>query len=278
MASVTNRSNLVITVPKHGELTKHFPYNSKEAKPYFKSLEAQGYKPDISQLTDTIEVRIRHKGRAAQMGTFGSIGEADSFVKRIESEQHHGLFINYTSAANITFAELIEKFIKEECPKQKGGSNYTIMLRAMLDDSQNGLRKRINKRTQEMRDFGKFITPLGANREPMGALEWIQLPLSEIKASHINDFIADRLEYVEAATVDRQLDLLSSVFNKALSSWGYHLEKSPMLGVERPKYMNERTRRFTEGEEARLLDAARQEDQFRSMDLHIASLVEDDYQ
>jgi integrase len=278
MASVTNRSKFVISVPNCSELSKKFPYDKrKNAATYFQSLVAQGHKPSITQLQNSIEVRIRRTGYGDLLETFKSVDAADAFIKRVESEQHQGLFIDYTSAANVTLAALIEKYIEEECPKQKGGQNYTIMLRAILQDSKNELRKRINLRTQEMREFGKCSTPLNANREPMGALEWVQLPLTAIRATHINDFIADRLDYVEPPTVDRQIDLISSVFTKALTSWGYHLEKSPMVGVERPKYLNERTRRLQGDEEVRLLDAARQEDQFRSLELHIERLVASEY-
>jgi hypothetical protein len=131
------------------------------------------------------------------------------------------------------------------------------MLRAILADSKHELKKRIELRKSEMREFGEIRTPLGANREPMNSLEWVQLPFAKITSDHINDFVADRLEYVLAPSVDRQLDLLSSVVNTALVRWGYHLERSPMAGVKRPKYFNERNRRVSDEKEVLLLAAAR---------------------
>ena len=276
MASVDNRSNIVISVPRHPGLTKTFSYDQpKKAKAYFQSLQAQGHKPDIAQLEDSIQVRVRRVGQKDQYETFGSIAEADAFVKRIESEQQQGLFIDYTSAANVTFAEIIERYIEEECPSHKGGANYAIMLRAILADSKHELKKRIELRKSEMREFGEIRTPLGANREPMNALEWVQLPFAKITSDHINDFVEDRSQYVAPASVDRQLDLLSSVVNTALIRWGYHLERSPMAGVKRPQYFNDRTRRVSDEEEALLLAAARQEDQLRSLELHVQTLAED---
>ena len=54
---------------------------------------------------------------------------------------------------------------------------------------------------------------------------------------------------------------------------GYHLERNPMTGVRRRRYFNERDRRLQDGEEVRLLDAARREDQLRSMELRVKELV-----
>jgi integrase len=274
MATVDNRSNLVVSVPKHPELTRSFAYDNVEAtRAYYQSLITQGHKPSIAQLEDSIQVRVRRVGHQDLTETFKSFAEADSFIKRVESEQAQGLFVDYTTAANVTFAQIIERYIKEECPSQKGGANYTIMLRAILADSTHELKKRTNLRKREMQEFGEMRTPLGANREPMGALEWVQLPLTQIRATDFNDFVADRLQYVAAPTVDRQLDLLSSVMNKALVAWGYHLERNPMLGVKRPKYFNERDRRLSDQEEALLLAAARQEDQLRSLELRVEELA-----
>lgn len=279
MASVDNRSNLVITVPRHPGLKKSFSYNQvKKAKAYFQSLLAQGHKPDITQLEDSIQVRVRRRGKKDQIETFGSIAEADAFIKRIESEQEQGLFIDYTTAANVTFAQIIERYIAEECPKLKGGANCAIMLRAILADSTHELKKRIDLRSSEMREFGEMRTPLGANREPMNALEWVQLPFAQITSDHISDFVVDRGEYVSPASVDRQLDLISSVVNTALSRWGFHLERSPMTGVRRPQYFNERNRRVSDDEEVRLLAAARQEDQLRSLELHVQALADGELQ
>ena len=274
MATITNRSNYVVSVSRSKVLPRSFAYDALTAiGAYVKELGEQGFKPFITQLEDKLQVRIRRVGQKPQLITFQSAA-ADAFVKRIEEEQVQGLFIDYTAAANVTFAELIQKYIIEECPALKGGGETTIyMLNALMEDSTGELRKRIEKRKQEMKEFGKTITRLNANRLPMGGLEWMQLPLSQVKSKHIEEFVADRVQYVAPSSVDRQLDLLSAVFNRATASWGYHLERSPMTGVRRPKYFNERDRRLQDDEEVRLLDHARREDQLRSLDLQVAELV-----
>ncbi len=275
MATITNRSAYIVSVPRHKNLDKSFVYTAKtEVKSYFHQLREQGLHPVIKQLEDQIQVRVRRVGHADQVITFSSSSEADGFVKKVESDQAQGLFIDYTAAANVSFAFLIQKYITEVCPTLKGGGETTIyMLNAILDDSTNGLKKRIEMRKKEMLETGMAVTKLNANREPMGALEWVQLPLSQIKSKDIEDFVADRVQYVEPSSVDRQLDLMSAVFNRATTSWGYHLERNPMTGVRRPKYFNERDRRLQDGEEVLILDAARREDQLRSMELKVSELV-----
>jgi len=145
----------------------------------------------------------------------------------------------------------------------------------MLEDSSHELRKRIAQRKAEIKEFGKALTPLGANRQPMTSLEWLHLPLHKVKPEHIEDFIADRLEYVEGSTVDRQIDLLSSVYTRARKGWRIHMDLSPLEGVKRPRYFNERDRRLKGDEEFRLLEAARREDQMASMEAHVEALAAD---
>lgn len=275
MATITNRSNFVVSVPRHSKHERAFAYDAHaDITAYVKQLDEQGFKPTIRQLEDQMNVRIRRVGYEEQNMTFKSAALADAFVKKVESDQMQGLFIDYTAANKISFASLIQRYITEVCPTLKGGGETTIyMLDALLDDSTNGLKKRIEMRKQEMLATGKAVTKLNANREPMSALEWVQLPLSQIKSQHIEDFIADRVQYVEPSSVDRQLDLMSVIFNLATTSWGYHLERNPMTGVRRPRYFNERDRRLKDGEEVLLLDAARREDQLRSMELKVSELV-----
>lgn len=278
MADITNRSIFVVSVAKDKTLEKSFPFRKKrELSAYVKALKEAGHKPKLKQLETSFLTRVRRKGHPDQSLTFSTKQEADAYVSRIDSEQHQGLFVDYTKATKVTVADIIRRYMVEDSPGVRGGDNYCIMLNAMLDDSTNGLRKRIEKRKQEMRDFGRTLTALDANRHPMGALEWIQLPLTQVTAEQIDDFVQDRLEYVKPSTVKRQLDLLRSIFNRAITGWGYHLKSSPMQGVKYPTFFNERNRRLEAGEEVRLLDAARHADQLRSLRLQAAGLSEEDF-
>lgn len=276
MADITNRSAYEVNVPRHPKLKRKFAFSRAgrtQIAAYLAELRAQGLNPQVTQGDDSWQVRVRRTGHATQFKTFASLGEAQALVNQIEAEQERGLFRDYTAAANVGFAQLIERYIAEECPRHKGGDTYTIILRAMLEDSTHELEKRMRLREAEIRATGVAVTKLKANRVPMGNLEWLQLSLTEIRATDIEDFIHERMQYVEGATVDRQLDLLQAVIKVATQTWGYHLDVNPMQGVRRPKYFNERDRRLSQDEEVRLVEMARKEDHLRSFELRVESLV-----
>jgi len=277
MASIINRSAFTVTVPAHrskSKYTRTFPYNQRNlAEKYMRGLMEQGLTPDITQGTNAYQVKVIRVGHKDQCKTFKTLEEAEAFVKRIESEQTQGLFRDYTQVANTTTADLIRRYIQEDCPGLKGGNNYTIILQAMVQDSTHELRTRIAQRKAEVKEHGKALTPLGANRQPMTSLEWLHLPINKVTPAHIEDFIADRLEYVAPATVDRQIDLLASIYNRARKGWRIHMDFSPLDGVKRPRFFNERDRRLKGEEELRLLEAARKEDQLMSLEAHVQALA-----
>lgn len=274
--SIQNRSAYVVTVAKHPDLTRRFPYNQmKAAGDYVAQVRASHPKCKVSidQEEDHIQVRVRNKGHRAQVKSFTSLAEADQFIKEMDAQQSRGLFRDYTAAYGVTAAQLIQRYIEEECPGLKGGKTYVTILRAMLEDSSDALKKRIEIRKKEVKEFGRIITPLGGNRQPMNSLEWLHKPLPEVTSVDIENFARERQLVVKPATVDRQLDLLQAVFKVATVTWGYCLDRSPMEGVRRPKYFNERNRRLTVDEEVRLLDSARLEDQLRSIELRTQELM-----
>lgn len=92
-------------------------------------------------------------------------------------------------------------------------------------------------------------------REQSNQLTWLHKPLNEVTTSDIEHYTRERLDEVAPATVDREIDILRSIFNVAVTVWDYNLVKNPMSAVRRPKYFNERDRRLVDGEEARLLAA-----------------------
>ncbi len=272
MSDISNRSAYRVTVARRPEHDRTFPFSQAgrtKLAAYIAELRAKGLKPQVAQGTDAWQVRVRRKGHPAQVTTFGSLEEADAFVKTIDAEQSRGLFRDYTAAANISFAALVQRYIDEECPRLKGGDTYAIILNAMLEDSVGALDQRIRVREAEAKACGRPMTKLRANRVPMGNLEWMQKPMTEIQAMDIEDFIQERLQYVAPPTVDRQLDLVRAVIKVATETWGYYVDRNPLQGVRLPKYFNERERRLSEDEEVRLLEAARQEDQLRSFDQQV---------
>lgn len=80
-----------------------------------------------------------------------------------------------------------------------------------------------------------------------------ELPLSEIKHTHIYDWIDESLTEIKSSSVNRYLNLLSSVFEQA-KRWRWTRE-NPTRGIKRPKNPRPRDRRISDKEIERILDA-----------------------
>src|SRR5690606_37519159 len=88
-----------------------------------------------------------------------------------------------------------------------------------------------------------------------------------------NDYIDDRCQYVNGATVDRAVDLMAATCRLAIDTWRIAVAQNPMDGVRRPKYFNERDRRLKGDEEDRLLAAARAEDARQAVERRLEELI-----
>jgi len=88
---------------------------------------------------------------------------------------------------------------------------------------------------------------LGILKERFGHLTLAQITQLEVK-----EFIAERLNSVEPATVNRMTALLKSMFNRAIE-WEIFQGVNPVKGIKRLAENNERTRYLTEPEEVCLL-------------------------
>lgn len=272
MATFENRSRIYVHVKGRADLSKEYPYDQPlEAQAYLQQLRTQGFTPKLEQYEDKILVRIRTKGFKAQQFTTGSLKEAEGSAAKIEEEQSRGLFIDYTKSHSVTVAELIERYIKEECGKHKGKAIEKYKLRAMVADSTGELKRKLALDAErDNKDLPVWASGRQRpKRQPISSLEWLQKPFALVEATDIEDFIRDRVDVVKPGTVDRELDLLSAVIRVAINTWGYNVACNPMLGVRRPRYFNERDQRLKGDMEVRLLEAARSEDRIRSRALEV---------
>jgi integrase len=275
MASITNRSRFFVSVKNNDTLHREFPFHRlADAKAYHAQLVGQKLKPTLGQYEDTIEIRIRQKGWPTLNYTATSVAQAESTVHKIEEERSRGLFRDYTKAHQVTFIDLIQRYMNEEGPKHKGWEKvekYKCL--GWLEDVKGGLAARLAQRDTEIAQTGRATTPRGAMRQPSTGLEWMQKPFAQVETTDIEGYIRDRLDVVAPATVDRDVDVLSAICSVATKVWKYRVDENPMIGVRRPRYFNERDRRLKAGEEARLLMAAREEDRARSIDLRAEELM-----
>lgn len=253
MATIVNRSRYTVQAKRRPDLLRSFPFNKREAaRAYLLDLRAEGHKAEITQGEDILLVRIRQKGFPEMTFTASSHADAETSIRRIESERATGLFVDYTKAHRVSLAKLISEYLEDPVVmKQKGYKDYAYTLNGMIDDSLG-------------------ILARGARRTPRRSMTWLQKPLASVNPEDIQAYVNDRLDDgVAAATVDRELDHLSSIINWSIKYKRIHLNCSPMVGVRRPKYYNERDRLLADDERERLLAAARDEDRSISPDLWV---------
>ena len=143
MASITNRSRYTVTVTRRPDLTKSFPHTAKaRANEYCESLRRQGLTPRLSQGHDAWLVRMG-SGRQRRSFLARSFDEAQHTVNEIEAQRARGLMIDYTVARKITFAELVQRYIDEACPRHKGCAVERYTLNSFLDDAYETARARV---------------------------------------------------------------------------------------------------------------------------------------
>ena len=277
MATLINRSSFTVRVPPRAELTRSFSHENVEgARQYLESLRAQGHVPRLEQGDDHWYVRIRKRGYPQQNFDAGSLEDAQAAAARIEAERRTGLFVDYTSGHRVNYAELIERYAEKVCPDHKGCEVERSILESFLTDLGGEYAERVQARKRERaeaRVAGTKKKPriLPPRHRPRGkkVIAWLLLPLAQVKPTAINDYIRDRLADVEAPTADREIDLLSQVTTWAMKTLRIELHRSPLYGVKRPSYFNERSRLLKGDEEERLFVAAREEDRLLAPEMKL---------
>lgn len=264
MASIENRSRTLVSVKNFPEFSRYFPFNKvDEAGAYVRRLKGHGHNPKVSVLDEAYLVRFRVNGKRKAF-TAASEGEALAVQKRIEADQHQGLFVDYTKAHQTTFAELLLRYLKEVAPRKKGFLVLGYQINTWLQDA--GYKRQdlaaIHAAHPNPQN-PKLRIPKAAGRrisQPSEAVAFIRKGFAAVAPEDFTEYIDERLQTASPATVDRELDVFRAVCNTAMNVWRIHIPLSPMAGLERPKYFNERDRRLRPHEEERLMEAADHED------------------
>jgi integrase len=277
MAHIANRSRFRVTVKNKPDVTRHFSFDKLDAvEAYMKELRARSLKPKVVQLDESWLVRIRDKGHKPLETTFGSEAAAIQFIDKTTEERKRGLFIDYTAALKVTFADLIVRFLRERAWKKKSGKVTAYCLEGWLEDSGPHGVELLARYREQLRTEGRDVrVPKFKMRQSSDELAWIHKRLAEVTTTDIEGFINDRLEVVVPSTVGRDIDRLKAVFKVALTAWDYHLAKNPMDAVERPEFFNERERRISKVEETGLLAALAQLDFERAVEAKLCELADD---
>lgn len=242
-------------------------------------MKAQGFKPKLSRLDNYYAIRVRIASRSEQTLYAASKAEAEAIKARLESEQRQGLFIDYAQGYKTTLADLLIRYLREEAPRHKSFEVEAYKINALLEDA--GLARQDlaeivaahnnpHPKVASMKLRKATGTRVGQSSE---ASKFIRKPFATIVPDDFTDYIDERCQEVSPATVDREIDIFSAVCRIAIDTWRIHVAKSPMDGVRRPRYYNERDRRLKSGEEERLLRAAHEEDCEQSINRRLEQLM-----
>ena len=163
--------------------------------------------------------KVRRKGFPEQSRTFTYKEDAEKWVRMVESELETTGFVDRREAEKNTLGDVLRRYQKEITPSKKSAAMESTKIDVILKDA---------------------VLP--------------KLKVSAITSKAVASWRDRRLKEVGGATVNREIDVLSTVLNRARREWGIHVE-NPIPGVKRPDKGRARDRRFSAEEEAYLLAA-----------------------
>ncbi len=165
---------------------------------------------------DQWQAVIRRTGFPSRCATFESRAEAAKWARMVESEMDRGLFIDRSEAERITLSELFDRYLAEVTPQKKSAKREKQRLLFLK------------------KQFGAYSP-------------------ASLRSSHIAQYRDSRLaEGLAGATVVKELNSLSHLFDVAIKDWGIGIPLNPVKMVRRPKIERGRDRRLNPGEESKL--------------------------
>ena len=93
---------------------------------------------------------------------------------------------------------------------------------------------------------------------------WAVYPVNRILAHHINEWKEVNMKTLSGGSVNRKLDVISSMWTTFKREWGYPVE-NPVLSIRRPKKSEPRDRRLSDAEIKKLLMGNRTSPVMKSM-------------
>lgn len=163
--------------------------------------------------------KVRRKGFPEQSKTFSYKEDAEKWVRAVERELETSGFVDRREADRNSLSTILRRYQKEITPSKKSAAMESIKIDVILRD--------------------EILTSLS---------------MSRVTSSAVASWRDRRLKEVSGATVNREIDVLSTVFNHARREWGIHVE-NPIPLVKRPAKAKSRDRRLSQDEEAYLMAA-----------------------
>ena len=97
---------------------------------------------------------------------------------------------------------------------------------------------------------------------------WAEYPINKVTPSVIGKYRNDRREKIKGSTINRNLDVISTIFTQCKKEWG-HPVTNPVLSIRRPKNPEPRDRRISDKELKLLLWGNRTSELLRTI-IHVA--------
>ena len=180
------------------------------------------------------EVRVRRTGQPTQTKTFTLKSDAQQWAREAEIALEKGELLQKPKACPITLEGAAKRYLEEVAIHHKGVASERYRLWAM------------------------------ANR--LGKTK----PITAITSKDIASYKVERQKEVTSASVRRELNILSSLFETAKNEWGIIALNNPITAVKRPSDSVARDRRLTPKEKEQLLSESLRTG---GQQLHLAILI-----
>jgi len=163
---------------------------------------------------------IRKKGYPKQYKSFALNKDAEVWATDIEAKMNRGIFNDLSDAESLTIREGLKKYLEEITPKKKGKYQESNRIKRLME----------NKKLSDK----SFAT------------------LKPFDVARYRDEMSK--EGLSASTINKQLSIISHLFEVALKDWGIHCV-NPVKQITKPKVNNSRDRRLSPVEEKYLMAA-----------------------
>lgn len=142
---------------------------------------------------------VRKAGHAHQTETFSSLTLAQKWARGIEADIDRGVFVDRSAQRAVSVKDLFARFRDEECPGRKGGKWEVTRINMLLANA-----------------------------------GWVHCRLDQDLPHALRTWVAQRATQVSGASVNREMNLISGIFAKAIKGWGVPMQVNPVHLVERP--------------------------------------------
>ncbi len=157
------------------------------------------------------QVQVRRRGYPAQVCTFNTKGEAETWAVTLESEMKRGVYVSRSESENTTLTEALERYRREVTPHKKSAYDEIYKLNAWKES-------RLARRSL-------------ASIQGKDLAAWRD---AEIRRGS------------SPATVRRKLALFSHLFEIAKKEWGMGSLINPVENIRLPRPGQPRTRRLVD--------------------------------